>query len=71
MTAFKNAWSGLTVIGSGGVSPALHVLMTHEVIHCYQNVVWGSVAIHLAIPPWITEGTALYLAADDTKSPSR
>jgi hypothetical protein len=66
MTAFKNAWQGETVTSGGGVSPRLHVLMTHEVVHCYQNVVWGSVATHLAIPPWITEGTALYLAADDT-----
>jgi hypothetical protein len=62
VTVYKNAWSGAT-----SVTPALHVLMTHEVVHCYQNVVWGSVATSLAIPPWIVEGTALYLAADDTK----
>jgi hypothetical protein len=66
VTAFKNAWGGETVTPSGGVSPTLHVLMTHEVIHCYQNVVWGSAAVGLSVPPWITEGTALYLAADDT-----
>ena len=62
VTVYKNAWSGAT-----SVTPTLHVLMTHEVVHCYQNVVWGSVATGLAIPPWIVEGTALYLAADDTK----
>lgn len=62
VTVYKNAWSGAT-----SVTPTLHVLMTHEVVHCYQNVVWGSVATSLAIPPWIVEGTALYLAADDTK----
>ncbi|MFI5258716.1 MAG: hypothetical protein ACHQ01_03780, partial [Candidatus Limnocylindrales bacterium] len=66
LTVFKNAWQGETVTGSGGVSSELHVLITHEVIHCYQNVVWGSNAVHFAIPPWIIEGTALYLAADDT-----
>ena len=66
LTVFKNAWQSETVTGSGGVSSQLHVLITHEVIHCYQNVVWGSNAVHFAIPPWIIEGTALYLAADDT-----
>jgi len=66
VTAFKNAWEGQKVTTTGGVSPELHVLMTHEVVHCYQNVIWGSVATHLAIPAWITEGTALWLAADDT-----
>jgi hypothetical protein len=66
IVAFKNSWSGETVTG-GSVSPRLHVLLTHEVLHCYQNVVFGSVATSLAIPPWMTEGTALYLAADDTK----
>ena len=66
MTAFKNSWQGQPVTSSGGVSPLLHVLMTHEVVHCYQHVVWGSRPVVEAIPPWIEEGTAMYLAADDT-----
>ncbi len=67
ITAFANAWKGESVNGNGGVSPRLHVLITHEVVHCYQNTVWGGSAVANAIPPWITEGTAMYLAADDTQ----
>jgi hypothetical protein len=67
ITVFKNGWQGQTVTSTGGVSPLIHVLMTHEVVHCYQKVVWGSPAINNAMPAWITEGSALYLAADDTK----
>jgi hypothetical protein len=67
ITVYKNTWEGATLTGTGGVSSLLHVLLTHEVVHCYQNVVWGNVATALAMPPWITEGSALYLAADDTK----
>ncbi len=66
ITAYKEAWQNEAMTTGGGVSPRLHVLITHEVIHCYQNVVWGSTATAKAIPPWITEGTAIYLAADDT-----
>jgi hypothetical protein len=66
VTAWKNAWQNESVTSGGGVSPTLHVLITHEVVHCYQNVVWDSIGTALAIPPWITEGTALWLAADDT-----
>ena len=61
VTAYKEAWENETAVSS-----RLHVLMTHEVIHCYQNVIWGDVDTALAAPAWITEGTALYLAADDT-----
>ena len=67
VTAWRNAWSGESVDSLGNVSPRLHVLMTHEVIHCYQGAVFGDVATDLAMPPWITEGTAIWLAADDTK----
>jgi hypothetical protein len=67
VTVWKNAWQNEQVTSSGGVSPALHVLMTHEVIHCYQNVIWNDVSLGKVIPSWITEGTALWLAADDTK----
>jgi hypothetical protein len=65
VTAWSNAWQG-QVSSSGVVSPALHVGMTHEAIHCYQNVVWGDLATGYAIPPWITEGTAFWLASADT-----
>jgi hypothetical protein len=65
VTAWSNAWQG-QVSSSGQISDALHVEITHEVIHCYQNVVWGDLATGYAIPAWITEGTALYLAAVDT-----
>ncbi len=40
--------------------------MTHEVVHCYQHVIWTSVDVANAMPSWITEGTAMWLAADDT-----
>ncbi len=64
--AYKEAWQNEAVTTSGGVSPRLHVLITHEVVHCYQNVVWGSSDTANAVPPWIEEGTAMWLAADDT-----
>jgi hypothetical protein len=63
---WRNSWSGAQVSG-GKLSDALHVLVTHEVIHCFQNTIWGIVPVATSIPPWITEGTALWLAADDTK----
>ena len=67
ITAFANAWKGESVNGNGGGSPRLHVLITHEVVHCYQNTIWGSSAIAELIPSWIKEGSAMYLAADDTQ----
>jgi hypothetical protein len=67
ITAYSSAWKGEAVNGSGGVSPRLHVLITHEVVHCYQNTIWGSMATALLIPSWMKEGTAMYLAADDTQ----
>jgi hypothetical protein len=66
VTVYQNAWLNEQVTSSGGVSDQLHVLMTHEVVHCYQNVVWGSVGTAHAMPAWITEGSAMWLAADDT-----
>jgi hypothetical protein len=62
VTAYKEAWENQT-----GISSMLHVTMTHEVVHCYQNVIWGDVDTGLGMPAWITEGTAIYLAADDTQ----
>jgi hypothetical protein len=66
VTAYKNAWQNEQVTGSGGISDALHAEITHEAVHCYQRVIWGSLATANQIPSWIVEGTALYLAAMDT-----
>jgi hypothetical protein len=63
---FRNRWSGQSVNG-GKVSDVLHVQMTHEVIHCYQYVIAGSVPVAKAMPAWITEGSALWLAGNDTQ----
>lgn len=66
ITAYHNTWPGQQVDSNGDVGPTLHVLLTHEVVHCYQNTVWGSIATALAIPAWMKEGSAMWLAADDT-----
>ena len=66
VTVYQNAWLNEQVTSSGGVSDRLHVLLTHEVVHCYQNVVAGSVGASRAMPKWIVEGSAMWLAADDT-----
>jgi hypothetical protein len=66
VTAYKNAWQNQQVTGSGGISDALHAEITHEAVHCYQRVIWGSLATANQIPSWIVEGTALYLAGMDT-----
>lgn len=65
ITLFSNAWSGESAT-NGAVSPRIHVLLTHEVVHCFQNTIWGGVGVALSEPEWITEGSALWLAADDT-----
>jgi hypothetical protein len=44
----------------GGVSDRLHVLLSHEVVHCYQDVVFANTA--QSLPAFITEGSATYLA---------
>jgi hypothetical protein len=64
VTVWKDGWQDET--GVNGVSPLFHVVMTHEVIHCYQHVIEGDVDTSLAIPEWISEGSALWLAASDT-----
>ena len=66
ITVFKSAWDGESPTSNGGVSDRLHVLMTHEVIHCYQNVVFGDVDTAKAMASWITEGSAFWLAGNDT-----
>jgi hypothetical protein len=65
VTVYSNAWSGEQAI-NGKVSDRLHVLLTHEAVHCYQNAIAGSVATAAAMPSWIAEGTAEWLAGDDT-----
>jgi hypothetical protein len=65
VTVYRNAWSGAPLSG-GKVSDKLHVLLTHEAVHCYQNVIWGNNATQHAIPSWIKEGTAEWLAGNDT-----
>ncbi len=46
----------------GGVSDRLHVLLSHEVVHCYQDEVFSEAEISQTVPAFITEGSATYLA---------
>jgi hypothetical protein len=46
----------------GGVSDRLHVLLSHEVVHCYQDKVFSEAEISQTVPAFITEGSATYLA---------
>ncbi len=66
VTVYKNAWQNEQVGPGGQVSSTVHVDLTHEAVHCYQNEVWGSVGTSLDMPDWISEGTAEWLAGDDT-----
>ncbi|HEY4189661.1 MAG TPA: hypothetical protein VGM28_04495, partial [Candidatus Limnocylindrales bacterium] len=59
------AWQGEVPI-DGRVSDRLHVMLTHEAIHCYQQALTGSVGAVYNMPVWIAEGSAAWLAADDT-----
>lgn len=59
----KNSWDpGPTI------TPLMHTLFTHEAVHCYQNSIWSNAKIRESIPDWMVEGSALWLAADDTKT---
>jgi hypothetical protein len=40
------------------------LVLTHEIVHCYQDVVWGSEAVGIDVPKFISEGTAEYLGLD-------
>ncbi len=40
--------------------------LTHEVIHCYQYQVIDDVYLADMMPPWISEGSAIWLAGNDT-----
>jgi hypothetical protein len=46
----------------GGVSDRLHVLLSHEVVHCYQDEVLTYAEMTGSAPSFITEGSATYLA---------
>ena len=63
---YRNAWQGEQVVG-GRVSDRLHVLLTHEAVHCYQNTIIGNEPEALRMPAWIMEGSAAWLAGDDTR----
>jgi hypothetical protein len=64
LTVYKNLWSKETP--GHPLSATMHVLLTHEVIHCYQYQVVDDVYIADKMPPWIMEGTAIWLAGNDT-----
>ncbi len=64
ITVYSSAWAG--VDPAAVATSALHEILTHEVVHCYQNVIFANLATAEAMPPWITEGSALWLASDDT-----
>ncbi|MGZ6272984.1 MAG: hypothetical protein ACXWM8_01650 [Candidatus Limnocylindrales bacterium] len=66
VTAYKNAWGNTAWTANDQVSPVLHILLTHEVVHCYQFAVVGDIYNSADMPSWIMEGTADYLAVDDT-----
>ena len=65
VTAFPSSYINESA-QDGGVSPRLHVLIAHEAVHCYQNVVANDyqrgLTSHDAFPKWISEGSATYLA---------
>ncbi len=46
----------------GGVSDRLHVILSHEVVHCYQAVVFTYEEFTHGLPAFMTEGSATYLA---------
>ena len=46
----------------GGVSDRLHVILSHEVVHCYQAVVFTYAEATKGLPAFMTEGSATYLA---------
>ena len=64
ITVYASAWAG--VDPAAVPTSALHEILTHEVVHCYQNVIFENITVADAMPPWITEGSALWLASDET-----
>ena len=63
---YKNLWSE-TATTQSTVSDSIHVLLTHEAVHCLQFALYDDVTTGLAMPPWISEGTAIWIAAMDTR----
>jgi len=65
ITAYPSAYIYESPQG-GGVSPRLHVLIAHEAVHCYQDVVTNAfkagLSAHDGFPKWVSEGSATYLA---------
>jgi hypothetical protein len=67
---YRNLWSTEHPVDDG-VSHGLHVLLTDEVVHCYENSIWDQTGVADRIPSWISEGSAMYLAdADAGPGPS-
>jgi hypothetical protein len=64
VTLYKNLWSKETA--GQPLSATVHVTLTHEVIHCYQYLVVDDVFVADLMPPWIMEGSAIWLAGNDT-----
>jgi hypothetical protein len=69
---YPSGWDGEVPVGHG-VSSRLHVLLSHEAVHCYQNTVMsfqeqGGNNTN-TIPQWISEGSATYVATLYTRYP--
>ena len=64
LTLYKNLWS--KEAAGQPLSATMHVTLTHEVIHCYQYLVVDDVFVADLMPPWIMEGTGIWLAGNDT-----
>jgi hypothetical protein len=64
LVVYKSMWS--KEVAGQPLSPTMHVTLTHEIVHCYQNQVIGDVDSALAMPKWIMEGSAIWLAGNDT-----
>ena len=64
VTIYKNLWGAETP--GQPLSATMHVILTHEVVHCYQYAVINDPGIAALMPPWIMEGTAIWLAGNDT-----
>jgi hypothetical protein len=64
VTFYPAVYQGEKPLGNG-VSKRLHVLISHEAVHCYQDVVTNAFKAGLgagpAFPPWVSEGSATYL----------
>lgn len=64
LTVYRNLWS--KEVAGQPLSPTMHVTLTHEIIHCYQNQVVGDIDSAFGMPKWIMEGSAIWLAGNDT-----